>query len=209
MDSLEKKQVFLLRWWEAKENYKNYDDFVKKYEINPYEEKKIKWSDNLQDVLWTKFKVIDIERFNKWFADYNIWKKVFEKYLDFIKEGDILIGYSLWWSFFLKYFSWLEIDKRKEILWKISKLILVAPAIEDSENELLWTFKFNYKNDLKKLDEFWNKIFIFASRDDFVVPFEEAEIIKKYLPNANYVFFEDKGHFLIKEFPELVNLIIK
>lgn len=209
IESLNRKRVFLLKWWESKENYSSYDDFVRQYEVSISKDNFYKWSDNLQNFLGSKFDVIEIERFNKGFADYKIWKIVFEKYLDKIKFGDILVWHSLWWSFFLKYFCSLNKKELEKIFSKISKLILVAPAIEDTDDEVLWNFKFDYKNDLKKISDFWDKIFILASEDDFVVPFEEAKIIEKYLPTANYLFFKDKWHFLVEKFPELVDLITK
>ncbi len=97
------KQIILLRWWQAKENYKSYKDFVTKYEIDPYAEKYIKWSDLLWDTVKNKYKNIDfieIERFNKLFADYEIRKIVFEKYINFIKNNSIFVAHSLGWTFF-------------------------------------------------------------------------------------------------------------
>ena len=196
------QQIILLRGWTPKENYKDYYDFLQNREINPYEEKKLKWSDTLWKKLWDNFEILEIQRPNKNFADYKARKIIFEKYLPYIKQWAIFIGHSLWWSFFLKY-----MEENIDILEKIKKVFLIAPACKDSENEVLWTFKFdlNFKN----LINFQDKIEIFWSKDDFVVPFEEIKILQKALPKVKYHIFENKGHFLQEEFKELVEKIRK
>ena len=50
-------------------------------------------------------------------------------------------------------------------------------------------------------------IIIMHSKDDFVVPYEHALKYKELLPEAELVTFEDKNHFLIEEFPELLDKI--
>ena len=191
-----KQQIVLLRWWSPKENYKDYYDFLEKYEINPYKEKFIKWSDTLAKDLWENFEILEIERPNKDFADYKARKIMFEKYVPYIQSGAIFLGHSLGWSFFLKYF-----DENPSLLEKFSKIILVAPATEDSEIELLGTFKPNLEfNNLKKYQD---KIIVFASKDDFIVPYKEIELLQEKLANIDYRIFENKWHFLQEKFDEL------
>lgn len=197
-----KQQIILLRWWTPKENYANYYEFLEKYEINPYEEKKTKWSDTLAEDLWEGFEVLEIKRPNKDFADYKAWEIVFNKYIPFIRNGAIFVWHSLWWSFFLKYF-----ELHPCLITKFSEFNLIAPAIEDSEIELLGSFKPDLS--FKNLKKFQNKITIFASKDDFIVPFKEIETLKKYLPDANYKIFDNKWHFLQEKFYELLNEIKK
>ena len=189
------QQVILLKWGTPKENYKDYYDFLQKCEINPYEEKTLKWSDTLQEDLWENFEVLKIRRPNPDFADYKARKIIFEKYIPYFKDDFIFVWHSLGWTFFLKYF-----EENPWLLKKLKKAILVAPAIKDSPNELLWSFtpNLNFLN-LKKYE---NKIVVFASKDDFIVPFEEIEILQKIL-KVKYQIFEDKGHFLQEKFNEL------
>jgi predicted alpha/beta hydrolase family esterase len=59
---------------------------------------------------------------------------------------------------------------------------------------------------LKNIQE---KITIFFSKDDFVVPFEHIQDYKNVLPNASYNIFEDRGHFLQEDFKELIEEIKK
>jgi len=69
----------------------------------------------------------------------------------------------------------------------------------------LWTF--SVKNSLLKLKNYQDKIIVFASKDDPIVKFDEIEYMMKVLPNIDYRIFNNKGHFLQKDFIELINLI--
>ena len=194
-------QVVLLRWWMAKENYASYEDFARKYEVNPYEPKQLKWSDVLEATLKAKLRDIDfveIERLNKHYADYQIRKIMFEKYLPYLQDGAIFIGHSLWGSFALKYFA-----QNPQLLDKFKKIILVAPAVEDTKEELLWSFKPSFE-ELTRLKNFQHKLVVFASKDDPIVPYQGIQKLQKVLPQAKYYIFENKGHFWDLEFPELV-----
>jgi len=63
---------------------------------------------------------------------------------------------------------------------------------------------------LKNLEPQVDKIFLYHSHDDDVVPFINGEKFNHYLPNATFNIFEDRGHFFSQvEFPELLENIIK
>ena len=194
------QQIILLRGWTTKENYKNYYGFLQKREINPYEEKTLKWSETLWKKLWDNFEVLEIQRPNKDFADYKARKIFFEKYLPYIKQWAIFIGHSLWWTFFLKY-----MEENIEVLQKFKKSFLVAPACKDSKNEVLWSFSID--TNFTNLINFQDKIEIFWSKDDFVVPFEEIQTLQKVLPKVKYHIFENRWHFPQENFKELVEEI--
>ena len=51
------------------------------------------------------------------------------------------------------------------------------------------------------------KIFLYHSSDDFCVPFSQWERLYEFLPNAKFENFEDRGHMLMEEFPELIQNI--
>jgi len=199
------QQIILLRWWTPKETYKDFYDFVEKYEINPYKEKYIKWSDTLSKDLWNNFEVLEIERINKNFADYKTRKIMFNKYLSYIQNNSIWIWHSLWWTFFLKYLNELEEKKRTELFQKIKKLILVAPACKDNKLEKIGSF--NFDTTLKNLQKYQNKIIIFGSTDDFICSFDEFEKIHKNIPNSKFIKFTNRNHFLQNTFPELLDEI--
>ncbi len=193
-----KKQIILIRGWEAKENYKDFYDFLEKQEFDPYEEKTKRWNRNLWEILGSNFEVIEIPMPNRHFADYKAWKIIFEKVFPYLKDEVIFIGHSLGWTFLTKYF---QEENNNKLLEKIKKIILVAPAFKDDEVEILWNFNFDQKlNNLLKIQE---KIIIFWSKDDFVVPFSDIEDFMKVLPKAEYKIFENKGHFLQENFDEL------
>lgn len=194
-----KQQIIYIGWWEAKENYKNFMDYLEKLEFNPYTEKFLIWSKYLQEDLWDDFEVINIPMPNKHFALYDEWKIIFEKVFPYLRENVFFVGHSLWATFLVKYFNEEKID----FLFK--KIFLLAPAFQDSEAEVIWSFHFDKK--LEKLQKFAEKIMILHSKDDFVVPYTDFLEFKKSIPKAKYINFEDKNHFLDREFPEIINYI--
>jgi len=198
-----RKQIVLIRWWEVKENHKDYYEYLEKQEYDPYRESTKRWNRNLQETLWdNNFEVFSLSMPNRHFADYKAWKIVFEKVFPYLKDKVIFIWHSLWWWFLLKYFN-EEADKL--LLDKVEKIILVAPAVKDILGDLIWTFKFDLNlNKVKKLED---KIIIFSSKDDPVVPFSHTEDIQKSLSKSEYKIFENKWHFLQEEFPELIDYL--
>lgn len=197
-----KRQIILIRGWEVKENYKDFYDFLEKQEFDPYEEKTKWWYKDFDKFIWNNFDPIVIPTPNNDFADYESWKIVFEKMIPYLKNDSILIGHSLWGTFLVKYFNE---ENNNKLLEKIRKIILVAPAFEDIEWDLIWSFNFDKK--LENLKIIQDKITIFCSRDDFIVPFSHFESFINILPKAEYKIFEDRWHFLQEDFPELIEKI--
>lgn len=194
------KKIFVIWWWVDASNYKDFEDYLRKEEFNPYEEKIKWWKDNLGEDLWKGFEVIKIPMPNKWFAEYKYWKIMFEKVFPYFSEENILIWHSLWWSFILKYLS-------ENTLENISQIHLIAPAIFDTKDELLWSFKVdsNLEN-FKKYEKVTNMYF---SKDDEVVLFETCEYLQKKLWESNFEIFENMWHFVFLEHLEKLILNIK
>lgn len=48
------------------------------------------------------------------------------------------------------------------------------------------------------------KVFIYHSKDDQICPYSHAERLAKLLPEAEFLTFEDRGHFQQSDFPELL-----
>lgn len=184
------KKIFIIWWGVDASNYKNFEEYLRNEEFNPYEEKVFWWKDNLQDDLWEWFEIIKIPMPNKFFAEYKYWKIMFEKAFPYFWEENILIWHSLWWSFLLKY---LEENELKNI----SQIHLIAPAVFDSDDELLWSFKFDEK--LENFKRFENIVNVYHSKDDDVVSFDDCKYLKGVLKNANFEIFEDKWHFIFEE----------
>ena len=139
-------------------------------------------------------------------AKYRARKIRFEKTFPFLNEEELVItGSSLWWIFLAKYLSENQFPKH------ISQLHLIAGVFDESnlpegEDDLV-DFVF-YPAGLKNLDKQVDKIFLYHSKDDTVVPFSHVEKYKSYLPKAQVFVFEDRGHFQQSEFPELVENIL-
>ena len=196
-----KKQIIFLWGWTAKENYKNFLDFLQNYyEFDPYAEEKKRWSKTLAKDLWDNFEIIEIPRINKYFADYSEQKIIFEKVIPFLKPNCILIWHSLGWSFFIKYLLENKFD------FPITHIFLLAAAFKDGENEKIWTFNFDPK-DKKNIENLEEKITFLHSKDDFVVDFSDFLNFKKYFPKANFIEFENKNHFLDEKFDEFLNIL--
>ena len=92
--------------------------------------------------------------------------------------------------------------------FKIHSLIcLAAPYAGEAMSDELGRTTEDFVTDTLTLKKVQNKvahIYIFHSKDDFVVPYSHAESYKKIFHKAELGTFEDKNHFLQEEFPELI-----
>ncbi len=200
-----KKQVILIHGGETFDSYGKYLTFLKDIAVfDPQKEldKNKRWSRSLGDKLSNNFEFIRPTMPNKYNAKYTEWKIWFEKVLNYAKDNFILIGHSLGGTFLIKYLSENEIDK------KIERLFLVSSALNDSKSGeyQLDTFAIN-KSLVASLTQKADEIVLIHSKNDTVVPFEDFEELTQLLPDANTMIFNDRGHFLQNEFPELVEYI--
>ena len=188
-------------------SYSNYVDFLNELQtmILPALNGEIsmkRWSDTLREDLGEEFEFIAPSMPNKNNAKYTEWKIWFERYLEILKDGAVLVGWSQGGYFLSKYL----IEETLPIT--IKGLILIAapyqPADFDGEDGGDFAFDAS-KTEL--IAEKVGTIVIFHSKDDFVVPFEHAELYHRALPQAEFVVFEDRNHFLISKFPELIDKI--
>jgi len=193
---MKKQQILFINWWESRENYKNYIEYLEKLEYNPFEIKAMKWRYTFTEDLWEKFFVLNPQMPNKDFASYDEWKIMFEKTFKYLEDNIILIWHSLGATFLTKYL----IENNFPV--SIKKIILIAWATKDSKNEVLWDFTFDKTS--KELKKYENKIILYHSKDDPVVPFYDLNYYKQIIPNAEYNIFENKGHFIEEKFPELI-----
>src|SRR3989344_1816032 len=189
-----KQQVVVVHGGDTFETYGEYISFLKKYEVSLEYFKKRRWRENLQDVLGDDFEVIAPAMPNKSNAQYLEWKIWFEKLFPFLDDSLILIGHSLGGAFVAKYLSENRFPK------KLKAVLLVAAVYDkDTEGYGLATFSLPKEVDLQT-----DKICLYHSKDDFVVPFDDVNRYKEALPNAEVKIFEDRGHFATEEFPEIV-----
>ena len=198
-----KKQVIFIHWWVDRSNYKDFLECLEQKDFDPYNynEKKKRWNRNLDKLLWESYEIYRPEMPKKDYANYDEWKIMFEKVIPFLRKDYILLWHSLWASFLIKYLDENLLNIKPE------KVFLVAWAFDDSEDELLWSFKSDQK--LDNLTKIQDKIDFYFSKDDFVILFDDYYEFKKLLPNAKYNIFEDRWHFLGNEFDELISDIKK
>lgn len=200
-----KKQIIFIHGGTA---FSNYEDFLMdlKTELidDPLsEEVKKKWKMSLKEELGGEYEIYYPSMPNKQNAKYNEWKIWFERYFEFLHDNVILIGHSQGGYFLSKYLV------ENTMPMKVRALYLVAAPFEpdDFNGEDGGDFDFDTSK-LNEIAEKVEKIFIYHSKDDPMVPFAHAEKYKKALPEAELVTFEDCEHFSMEEFPELIKSIL-
>ena len=192
------------------ESFKNHDDFLRRLQTQELwhmkeSETGKKWTGRLADDLGDDYEAIMPPMPNKQNAKYEEWSIWFERHFPYLQDGVILIGCSLGAMFLGKYLSENELPFTPGAvvlmagLWRVSDV--PAALYKDCEDFLVTpatvaTIAKTYKN-----------IIIMHSEDDFVVPFSHGEALAAAMPQAEFITFEDKNHFLVEEFPELVERI--
>lgn len=199
-----KQQVFYIHGGAA---FSRYDDFLTHLKTKvirdlPGAEVLKKWSSTLREDLGEAYEVFTPSMPNSQNAKYEEWKIWFERYFEYLHDGVILVGWSQGGYFLVKYL--IENDTP----FTVKALCLVAAPFEsvDFEGEDGGDFAFDTSR-VGELAKKVEKICIFHSKDDFLVPYEHALKYTKALPGATLVTSEDKNHFLIEKFPELLTHI--
>jgi len=138
------------------------------WEYKPFEHRK-RWRNRLQEQLTGEYEMFfpDMPCYKN--AKYRAWKIWFEKVLPFLNDEElILTGGSLWATFLAKYLSENVFPKR------ISQLHLVAGVFDgtdrDGKDGYMGDFAFDPAG-LKNLAKQADKIFLYHSKDDDIVPF--------------------------------------
>ena len=200
-----KKQVFYIH---GGDSFSKTEDFLQSLAIMPLRNLPGKdssnfWTKTLAEDLGEEYEVFMPSMPNKQNAHYDEWKIWFERHFEYLRDGVVLVGWSLGGMFLAKYLT------ENTLPFEIKAIFfLAAPCgtyADDGGNDC-GSFQFSQEN-LVKLTKFGSKIELWHSKDDFVVPFQHVLEYQKYLPEAELVTFEDKNHFLIPEFPELLNEI--
>jgi len=191
-----KKQVIVIHGGDTFEEYEEYLEFLRKYEINieRYKTGKDDWKPWLREKLGEGYEVILPVMPNKTNARFEEWKLWFEKLFPFLNDEVVLVGHSLGGSFVAKYLSENKFPK------KLKGVFLVAPPyVKDCDGYPLVSFTLPEKLDLQT-----ENIFLYHSHDDPVVPFSALEQFQKAFPNAHTRIFEDRKHLNQEQFPELI-----
>ena len=192
------KQVVLIHGGDMWGTYEEYLEFLKNHEIN-FEKHGLRrngWQENLSERLGSEYQIIRPEMPSKRNAKYEEWKIWFEKFIPFMNDEIILIGNSLGGTFIAKYLAENQFPK------KIKAVFLLAACFEDLPHEPL--LDFSLPASLTKMENQAEKIILYQSKDDNVVPFSHLAKFQQVLPKATVRIFEDRGHFNQQELPELV-----
>jgi len=187
-----KHQILVIHGGNSFASYSKYISFLKKREIDidRYLTAKTDWKGNLSESLGKKYEVIRPDMPNKLNARYLEWKIWFEKFLPHIRKDVILVGHSLGALFLIKYLSENKLPKKPRALMFVS-----APQGKRS---------FKPKKNLDKITEQCEKVFLYHSEDDKVVPFSDFLKYQKTLKNTTGKVFKNRGHFNQEKFPEIV-----
>lgn len=196
-----KQQVLVIHGGSTFPSYEEYLSDLKNKDVKLERIKVIRdWKDTLQEKMGDAFDVFVPNMPNKANSRYEEWKIWFEKIVDKLDDGLILIGHSLGGAFLAKYLSENNLSK------KLKALILVS-APHDDKDLAEPLVEFNVKLHLGNLVKQCPEIYLIYSKDDPIVPESQLEKYKDELSNAKVVVFEDRGHFWQEEFSELVDLI--
>lgn len=195
-----KQQVVFITGATPKENYESYYKYLEqRVDYNPYEEEFLNWNKTLGKKIWDDFEYLKAPIREFKFADYEAWKIMFEKMFPYLRENVVLVTTSLGSTFILKYLGENDFPVR------IKKLFFIAPAIADTPDEKLGTFEFNIDLVYSRVQRFTDNIYIYHSRDDDCVPFEQGLELHSYFPDSIFREFNNRGHFYKEaELPEII-----
>jgi len=194
-----KQQILLIHGGDTYGTYNEYITSLKSMIIESLESLTKKgWKDTLQEKLGEDYEVITPKMPNKNNAKYLEWKLWFEKIVPLLNERVILVGHSLGGIFLAKYLS--ENTFPKTI---VATFLIAAPY--DSSNQEYSLADFILGQNLKLFEKNCDKIFLYHSQDDYVVPFEDLEEYRLKLPGSSSRIFDNRGHFNQEEIKELVD----
>src|SRR3989344_5882807 len=191
-----KEQIILIHGGTTFDTYEEYMAYLNSCELTLEKINKRNWKDFLGSEL-PDFEVIYPKMPNAKNARYPEWKIWFEKLFRLLNDNVILIGHSLGGIFLAKYLSENNFPK------KIKSVHLVA-APYDTEHCKESLADFALTKDLANFTKQAGKIFLYQSKDDAEVPCADVEKYKRDIPSATIEIFDDRGHFIQEEFPELV-----
>lgn len=159
----------------------------------------IGWKLTLQQKLGEEFDVFVPKMPNVLNAQYDEWKIWFERILQKMNDGVIVVGHSLGGIFLAKYFS-ANLSPRA-----VKAAVLVAAPATGVEAESMASF--SLPESLSKFEAQVPRIHLLYSDDDAVVPATHADMYMELLPQATKHMLHGYGHVNIESFPEIVQLI--
>jgi predicted alpha/beta hydrolase family esterase len=200
-----KKQVFYIHGGDAFTRYEDYLTFLETLPLSlPGNSRADLWPKSLAEDLGDEYEVFMPSMPNKYNARFHEWSLWFERHFPYLEDGVVLVGWSLGGMFLAKYLAENDMPVTPGAVF-----LLAAPCgqCESADGDDCGTFQFG-NDTLSALGNKTLPLQIWHSKDDFVVPFSDALAYEEALPQAKTRFFEDKNHFLVTSFPELVEAIM-
>ena len=204
---MQKQQVLYIH---GGESFENHADFIERLRTRSLwhlskdtdEIPLKKWTSTLPEDLGEDYEVIMPPMPNGQNAKFIEWSIWFERHFDYLNNGAILVGHSLGAMFLAKYLSQNNLPFRPRAVF----LMAGAYALPGFSDKDCKDFLVEPKA-VQKIVSKTDKLVIVHSEDDFVVPYGHALALYQAVPEAEFLSFEDKNHFLVAEFTELLNLI--
>lgn len=194
-----KPNIILIHGGTTFDTYEEYFEYLKSSELTLEKINRKDWKDSLYLDL-PDFEIVYPKMPNSKNARYEEWKLWFKKLIPLISDEVILVGHSLGGIFLAKYLSENIFPKT------ITQLHLVA-APYDTEIIKESLADFALSKTVENIESQVKKIFLYQSKDDFAVAYEDVLKYKRDLPKSELVIFENRGHFLQEDFPELIKNI--
>jgi predicted alpha/beta hydrolase family esterase len=204
---MKKQQVLYIHGGEAFLNHEDFMERLKTIDLwhMPGESAVAstkKWTSSLAEELGDEYEVIMPPMPNKQNAKYEEWSIWFERHFEYLGDGAILMGCSLGAMFLAKYLS------NNNLPFKPKAVILMAGLYPSDDIKPKDCGDFIvHPEDTRPILKKSDRTIIMHSKDDFLVPYQHGEALATALPEAEFITFEDKNHFLIEEFPELIEKI--
>lgn len=157
------------------------------------------WRENIARRYFGRADILMPEMPNKIDARYAEWEAWFDRHVPLFRDGVILVGSSLGGIFLAKYLAVHALSVR------VGLLALVSAPFDDEADGPLGDFRL--PDDLEDLARQTDRIILFHSSDDPVVPVAELGKYARALSGAEAVVLDGRGHFFVEEFPELSDRI--
>lgn len=172
---------------------------------NPLDETAPVWHQTLRSDLGDSYELFSPQMPNKQNAKYDEWKIWFERHFGYLRDGAVLVGWSLGGIFLMKYLN------ENEAPFSIrATILLAAPYVDGLLEEANGKSAKHFGTDtsvLSKNRQKFGEVCLFHSKDDFAVPYSHALQYQELFPDAKLVTFSGQNHFLVPELPELIEYI--
>ncbi len=192
------KQILIIH---GGSSYSSYNSYIYDLKNSEVEYSRLLSSQSWRNWIASKLREYDVltpTMPNSANAKFSEWSIYFEKILKLLESDFQLVGHSLGAMFLVKYLH------SKPLKNKAQRIVLIAPGYNDESKEEMGSFKIkSAKNIIISSD----KIHLFYSKNDPIVPYSELAKFQADIPDATIHSFENKYHFWDDTFPELLNLL--